>query len=559
MNIIPIAPPRGVILDKNGVLLAENVPVYVLEITPEHIKNMPQTLKKLKQLLPSITDEDIANFQHIRRQNRSFVPIPLKIKLTEEDVATFASYQYQFPGVSIKATLMRYYPMGEITAHFLGYVGRINTQELQQTDPVNYRATNFIGKTGVERFYEPLLHGRVGYEELETDASGRTLRTLDKINPVSGKKLYLSIDIRIQQAAFDAMKDKRGAVVLMDTHRGEILAMVSMPSFNPNAFVNGISAQEYQRLSSASDRPLFNRAVRGLYPPASTVKPFIALAGLENGIVDTHTQLVDVGWFKLPGSTHAYRDWKKNGHGLVNLGKAITVSCDTYFYKLGNRLGITAIEEALSQFGFGQLTHVDLYEEASGLLPNPRWKRNKKGVAWYPGDTLITAIGQGFMLTSPIQLANAVVALSQNGHRFRPHLLVKSVQSDRHLSHNFNPLEEYPVRVKNDEHWRIISEAMRQVIVSNEGTGYRFGRHPPYTIAGKTGTAQVFGGKAYAKIRQEDIPPQLRDHSLFIGFAPVENPDVAIAVIVENDVVAAQVARQVLDTYFNLYPSRAHL
>ena len=550
MSIIPIGPPRGIILDKQGVVLAENIPVYVLEIIPEHVKNLTQTLNKLKILLPSITDDDIESFNHSRSQNRSYVPIPLKLKLTQEDVATFASNQYQFTGVSVKARLMRFYPLGEVTAHLLGYVGRINIPELQQVNTANYRATNFIGKVGVEKFYEDLLHGQVGYQQVETDVSGRTLRVLNKKNPLSGEKLYLTIDSRLQHVAFEAMRDKRGAVVAMSTVNGDILAMVSSPSYDPNVFVNGINSKDYQKLATSKDRPLYNRAVRGLYPPASTLKPFVAIAGLEKGAVDTAFRVYDPGWFKLPNSSHAYRDWKKTGHGIINLARAITVSCDTYFYQLGHRMGIAPLEEMLRKFGFGQMTNVDLFEEAPGIVPNAHWKRSSKGVSWYPGDTLITSIGQGFMLASPLQLANATATLSQKGKRFRPHLLQKSVQSDQGEIHNYQVVEEYPVTLKDDTYWTIVAEAMHAVITSNEGTGYRFGRTAPYSVAAKTGTAQVFGGKQYEKKRQEDMPEFLRDHSLFIAFAPVENPEIAIAVMVENDVVASNVARKVLDAYF---------
>lgn len=550
MTIVPIAPPRGIILDRRGTILAENIPVYVLEITPERVKHLDNILAKLKKLIPSITDEDVVNFQHARQQNRSFVPIPLKLKLSEEEVANFASYQYQFTGVNVKARLMRYYPYGEITSHVIGYVGRINTQELQQVSPTNYRATNFIGKIGIEKFYEDMLHGQVGYQQDETDVSGRTLRVLNKKNPLSGEKLYLSLDIRLQQVAFEAMKDKRGAVVAINPKNGEILAMVSAPSYDPNIFVNGISADNYQQLSNAQDRPMYNRAVRGAYPPASTIKPFVGIAGLEKGVVDLSFKVFDPGWFKLPNSTHAYHDWKRTGHGIINLSRAITVSCDTYFYQLGHRLGINGLEEILSQFGFGQLTHVDLPEEAPGLLPNSRWKRRSKGVSWYPGDTLITSIGQGFMMASPLQLASATGAISQSGRRFRPHLLMQSVQTDKNETHNATPLEEYPIRLKDDNYWKIVIEAMHSVTTSNEGTGYRFGRNPPYSVAAKTGTAQVFGGKQYEKKRQGIIPEFLRDHSLFIAFSPVEDPEIALAVMVENDVTASYVARKILDAYY---------
>ncbi len=555
MSIIPSAPPRGIILDKNGIVLAENRPVYVLEIIPEHVHNMVNTLKKLKILLPSISDEDMENFNHARKQNRSFVPIPLKLKLTQEEVAIFASNQYQFPGVNIKARLMRYYPLGEITAHILGYVARINIEELRQVDATNYRATNFIGKTGIEKFYEPILHGKIGYQQVETDVSGRTLRVLNKQSPVSGEKLYLTIDSRLQQIAYQAMRGKRGAVVAINPHNGDILSLVSAPSFDPNLFVNGINHNDYQQLALARDRPLYNRAVRGLYPPASTIKPFMGLAGLQKGIIDTHYSIYDPGWFRLPGVSHSYRDWKKTGHGVINLKRAITVSCDTYFYQLGHKMGIVAIEDMLTQFGFGQFTHVDLPDEAAGLVPNKLWKVQNKGVSWYPGDTVITSIGQGFMLVSPLQLANATASLSLSGRRFRPHFLKKSVQSDQDLSYKYKPLEEYPMQVKDESYWGIIADAMHAVITSNEGTGYRFGRNAPYSVAAKTGTAQVFGGRQYDKTRYEEIPEFLRDHSLFIAFAPLENPEIALAVMVENDFTASSVARQVLDAYFELKKS----
>lgn len=549
MSIIPIAPPRGIILDKNGVVLAENIPVYVLEIVPEGVKKLSETIQRLKLLLPSITDDDIRNFERARRQNHSYVPIPFKLKLTQEEVAIFASNQYQFPGVSIKARLMRYYPLAETTAHLLGYVGRINIQELQHVNSTNYRATNFIGKAGVEKYYEERLHGDVGYQQIETDVSGRAVRILTKQAPVSGSKIYLTIDSRLQQVAYDALKDKRGAVVVVDVKNGNILAMSSSPSFNPNLFVNGISNDDYKLLSNSQNRPLYNRAVRGLYPPASTIKPFIAIAGLDKEVINPATRIYDPGWYRLPNVTHVYRDWKRTGHGVINVKRAITVSCDSFFYQLGNKMGISAIEDMLVQFGFGQLTHVDLYEEAPGLVPSPHWKRQSKNLPWYPGDTLITSIGQGFMLASPLQMANATASLSQHGRRFRPHLLSKSID-DRGKTHVFRPTEEYPIQLKNTENWNIVAEAMQSVITSNEGTGYRFGRNAPYSVAAKTGTAQVFSMSQDEKKHYLNLPEALRDHSLFIAFAPVENPEIAIAVLVENDTAASFVARRVTDAYF---------
>ncbi len=554
MSIIPIAPPRGVILDRNGVLLAENIPVHVLEIIPEHVKNLEETLMRLRALLPSITDDDIHHFKKTKSQNRVFVPIPIKLKLTQEEVATFASNQYQFPGVSIKARSMRHYPLGELAAHVLGYVGRINLQELKHTDPVNYRATNFIGKSGIEKYYEDQLHGKVGYQLVETDVSGRTLRVINKLPPQSGDKIYLSIDMKLQEAAHQALEGKRGAVVVINPHNGEILTMVSAPSFDPNIFVNGVSSKDYQILSNALQRPMFNRAVRGVYPPASTIKPFVGLAGLDKGFVNSATQIYDPGKYKLPNSSHIYRDWKKTGHGSVNLKRAITVSCDIYFYQLGTRMGITNISEMLVQFGLGSLTQVDLTEEASGIVPNPQWKRKTKGVSWYPGDTVISAIGQGFMLATPLQMANATATLGDHGSRYRPHLLIKTVQGDKERVHDYTPIKVQRIELNNEENWSIVAEAMNSVLTSNEGTGYRFGRNPPYPVAAKTGTAQVYSGRKYEKTPYQDIPEALRDNSLFIAFTPVENPQVAIAVVVENDAIASTVARKVLDKYYELYP-----
>jgi penicillin-binding protein 2 len=551
MSILPIAPPRGIILDKNGVVLAENIPVYVLEIIPERVKNLNETLEKLRNLLPSITDNDITTFQRARRQNHAYLAIPLKLKLNQEEVAVFASNQYLFPGVSIKAQLMRYYPLGETAAHLLGYVGRINIQELQRVDPINYRATNFIGKAGVENYYETLLHGQVGYQQIETDVSGRTLRVINKQPPVSGAKIYLTIDARLQQVAYDALQGKRGAVVAIDVKNGNVLVMSSAPSFNPNLFVNGISNSDYKVLSNALNRPLYNRAVRGLYPPASTVKPFVAIAGLDKGVINLNTHIYDPGWYRLPGVKHAYRDWKRTGHGVLNVKRAIMVSCDTFFYQLGNKLGISAIEDMLMQFGFGQLSHIDLHEEAGGLVPSPHWKRQSKNLPWYPGDTLITSIGQGFMLASPLQMANATASLSQHGRRFRPHLLSKFIDDNAQI-HRFKRVEEYPLRLKYNENWDIVIDAMHSVITNNEGTGYRFGRDAPYSVAGKTGTAQVFSMSQDEKKHYSNLPESLRDHSLFVGFAPVENPEIAIAVLVENDSIASHVARKVMDAYFEL-------
>ena len=550
MSIIPTAPSRGLILDRNGVILADNLPIYVLEIIPERVKDMQQTVNELQELLPSITNEDIENFHRARLSRRSFMAVPFKLKLTQEEVALFAVNQYRFPGVSIKAQLLRYYPYPELTAHVVGYVGRISAQELNSVDQGNYRATHFIGKSGIEKFYEPLLHGQIGYQQVETDVSARIVRTLREKQPVAGDTLTLTLDIRTQQAAYTAMQGKRGAVVMLKINNGEVLTMLSAPSFNSNLFVNGISSKDYNALAENRDNPMFNRAIRGLYPPASTIKPFIALTGLSKGIISPGMKIYDRGWFKIPNSTHLYRDWNKSGHGMVDLAKAITVSCDTYFYQLSQKLGIVAIEDMLLQFGFGRPTQIDLPQEASGLVPNDQWKRKKQGHPWYAGDTVITAIGQGFLLASPLQLANATTALANKGQRYRPHLIKKTEEFVRPAINEVIPFEEYPVKINNDEYWDIINQAMQRVIKMPGGTGFRFGKNTDYNVAAKTGTAQVHSNRQLEKTKYENIPENLRDHSLFIAFAPAEKPEVAIAVIVENDYTAPNIARKVLDSYF---------
>lgn len=549
MSILPMVPSRGIILDRNGVILAENRPVYVLELMPERIKNMSETLAQLRLLLPDITDEEVESFNKQRKAHRSFVAIPLKLKLTQEQVATFASQQYRFPGVSIKAQLLRYYPMKDVMAHVLGYVGRINLQELKQVDSTQYQGTNFIGKSGIEKYYESILHGQVGYEQVETDVSGRTLRVISRQAPVTGEKLYLTLDAELQETAYRAFEGMRGAAVVLQVRSGDVLALVSSPSFNPNAFVKGVSQKQYQAWLNATDRPLYHRAIRGLYPPASTVKPFVALAGLENEVIGPMTSIYDPGWYRLPGIKHVYHDWRRTGHGITNLRRAIMVSCDTYFYQLGNKLGINKLEDMLLQFGFGQLTHIDLFEEVPGLVPSPRWKRQTQGLPWYPGDNLITSIGQGSMLATPLQLANAVSAMAQRGKHFRPHLLHHRILESGIIK-SFKQVEEYPIVLKNTAYWDWVIEGMHSVITQNEGTGYRFGRDAPYSVAGKTGTAQVFSLNPNDKKTPVGIPPELRDHSWFIAFAPVEEPEVAIAVLVENDVMASHIARVILDAYF---------
>lgn len=552
MSIIPISPSRGIILDRNGQVLAENRPVFVLEVIPERIPNLSQSLGKLQKLIPSINEEDINRFNKERLQHRKDTPIVLKVHLTLDEVAIFSSHQYQFPGINLKAKPMRHYPLKKQMSHLIGYVGRINIEELKSIDNVNYQGTDFIGKIGIEKFYEDMLHGRVGYEQVETNVRGKIIRTIFRQPPISGNKIYLTIDSRLQKVAYDALKGLEGSAVLLDAKDGGVLAMVSRPSFDPNMFAKGINTHDFNKLLYSPNRPLFHRAIRGLYPPASTIKPFVAIAGLNKGVVDPKWAIHDPGWYRLPGITHKYRDWKRVGHGVTNIKRAIMVSCDTYFYQLGAKLGILSLSEMLGQFGFGQLTGIDLPEEISGLLPTPYWKYKNKKLVWYPGDTIITSIGQGYMLASPLQLASATATLSQQGLSFKPHLLRKLV-TDTGIVKNYRPVKKNPVTLEDTQYWKVVHEAMQDVIENNEGTGARFGRNAFYKVAGKTGTAQVFALSQNDHNQKTIITNKLlKDHSWFIAFAPVDDPQVAIAVMVEHDTTASQVARQILDAYFTL-------
>ncbi len=548
LTTIPIEPTRGVIYDRNGVLLAENIPAYSLAITPDKIKDLAATIKALKKLISSITDEEIQAFYKLKKQHRNFEPTPLKVSLTPEEVAIFSVNQYHFSGVSIKAHLIRHYPQEKTMAHVLGYVGRINPMEWESLDKVNYSATNFWGKMGIEKYYEAILHGTVGYERVEVNAGGRVVRTLKRTPPISGKEIHLTIDLRLQKAVEQALGENRGAVIAIDPNNGEIIAMVSNPSYNPNLFVKGIDQKTFDTLMHDPNKPLYNRAIRGQYPPASTVKPYLALAALDQNIITLEHKIYDPGWFKLPNSTHRYRDWKKGGRGWINVTEAITSSSDVYFYTLGVLMGIEKISTFLTRFGYGSTTDLDVNEELAGLMPTPAWKQRMKHTPWYPGDTVISAIGQGYMLTTPMQLAHAIATMSQHGKRYKPHLLLTYTTPNEEAVQPA-PEKLSPVVLNNDSSWDAIINAMQMVIKNPHGTGVAF-RGAPYTIAGKTGTAQVFSVKQNQDTHNNNLPAHLRDHTLFIGFAPVENPQIAIAVITENSHDAPKVARKVMDAYW---------
>lgn len=556
VNIEPIGPTRGLIYDRNGVLLAENRPTFSLEIVPERMEDLEGALERLAKLIP-IEESDLARFERGLHQKRRFEGVPLRVRLSEEEVARFAANRHLFPGVEIEARLTRHYPLGALTAHALGFVGRINERELQRIDPSNYAATQHIGKVGVEKHYEALLHGTVGYQQVETNARGRVLRVLERTPPVPGSNLYLSLDSGLQQVATAALGENRGAIVALDVRTGAVLALVSTPAYDTNLFVNGIDPETYKALQESPDQPLFNRSVRGQYPPGSTIKPFIALTGLEYGVTTPEFAIFDPGWYQLKGDSHKYRDWKRWGHGLTDMRKAIVESCDTYFYDLGFKLGIDRMHEFLSGFSLGQETGIDMDEELPGLLPSRTWKRGARGQPWYPGETLITAIGQGFMLTTPLQLANATATLASRGRGMTPRL-AHAIQDPAGETHVQPPRPHPPLTLRNPAHWDTVVAAMEAVVRSSRGTARRIGGDAPYPIAGKTGTSQVFGIKQDEKYVEEEVALRLRDHALFVGFAPVADPRIAVAVIVENgghgSSAAAPLARAVMDYYMESLP-----
>ena len=557
VNIVPVPPTRGLIFDRNGVLLAQNLPSFSLEIIPEQTDDLEATLTGLGQLIP-ISDDDLDSFRKRLQQKRPFESIPLRFRLSEEEVARFAINRYRFPGVDIQARLTRDYPFGKIASHTIGYVGRINEYELGVLDPSNYSGTTHVGKTGVEKSYEEALHGTVGYQHEESNARGRVLRVLQRIPPKPGENLYLTIDMDLQMVAELSMEGKRGALVAIDPKTGEVLAMVSVPGVDPNLFVGGISSLQYQALQDDLDQPLFNRALTGQYPPGSTIKPFMALAGLEYKEVAPDTQVLCQGSYSLPGDTHRYRDWKREGHGFTNVTSAIMHSCDVYFYELAHALGIDRMYKYLSYFGLGKKTGIDLPGELSGLLPSREWKRAARQEVWYPGETLISGIGQGYDLVTPLQLAEATAILANHGTIIKPHI-VRATQASR--SSGLIPetlLTQGKVPIAASKNWDTVISAMEDAVNKPTGTAYGMGRGATYLIAGKTGTAQVFGVKQNARYKAEDVEERLRDHALFIAFAPADDPEIAVAIVVENGghggSAAGPIARAVMDRYFSSKP-----
>jgi len=554
VRLVPMPPVRGQIYDRNGKVLAENIPVFTLEILPNEVDSMDKLLDEIAKIV-QISPGEIRKFRSLVRTRPDFEAQILKLNLTEEEVARLVVNQYRLIGAHVQPRLQRNYPYGGELVHVLGYVGRINQADLERIDRKAYKGTEYIGKLGIEAKYEDHLLGKVGFEQVETNAHGRRVRELDRSPPVSGDDIYLNIDADLQVKAREYLNGRRGSVIAVEPETGDILAFVSNPIYDPNKFVNGIDYRSYNALRDDVDRPLLNRALNGRYAPGSTIKGLVALAGLENGW-NRNTEIFCPGFYRIKGSTHRYRCWKRGGHGAASMRFSIMQSCDVYYYQLANFLGIDKLHEFLGGFGLGQRTGIDLIGEPSGLMPSREWKRRVRGNPWYPGETLITGIGQGYMLATPLQLGVLTSTIANRGVRIEPRLvdrLVHGSGSDAErdsLSKQGEIASESKVEPANLD---IIIEAMQAVVEHPRGTARRAGLNAQYSMAGKTGTAQVVAIAQGAEYDESKLSEFQKDHALFVSFAPVEKPKIAVAVIVENggsgSGVAAPVARKVLDYY----------
>lgn len=554
ISVVPIVPNRGIIMDRNGVLLARNYSAYTLEITPSKIKGkLNDVIDELAKVV-TIEPRDRKRFKKLHEESKRFESIMIRSRLTDEEVARFTVQRYRFPGVDIQTRLFRQYPMGSVASHVIGYIGRMSQKDvdnLTEEDEANYRGTSYVGKEGIEKSHERELHGMTGYEEMEVSAGGRAIRTLSSSAPIPGNNLYLSIDIELQKVIEEAFGDRRGALVAIQPETGEILAYVSTPTFDPNLFVEGIDRQSWNELNNSPDHPLINRPLRGAYPPGSTYKPFMALAALELGKRTPEAGISDPGYFYF--GNHRFRDDKVGGHGFVDMYKSIVHSCDTYYYVLANEMGVDTIHNFMRRFGFGELTGIDLAHERKGLLPSTEWKRTAfktpEQQKWYAGETISLGIGQGYNSFTPLQLAYATAMLANNGKTKRPHLV--------HAVENSVTREKVPVAAETrevplrQENIDVIKRAM--VGVTKEGTSARIFAGAGYESAGKTGTAQVIGMKQNEKYVASNIAERHRDHALYIAFAPADKPTIALALIVENGgfgaSAAAPIARKALDYY----------
>ncbi|EHK2923656.1 TPA: penicillin-binding protein 2 [Vibrio parahaemolyticus] len=540
IKVVPIAPNRGLIYDRNGVLLAENRPVFNLELTPEKIKDIDATIQELQTIL-EITPEQIERFHRERKRTRRFKSVPLLTQLNEKQVAVFSVNQYRFPGVEISATLKRYYPYGEVLTHVIGYVSRINDRDMQrlirEEKDANYQATRDIGKLGIEKYYEDLLHGTAGYQEVEVNSRGRVIRTLKYVPPVPGKDIVLNLDINLQLYVHQLLDGRRGSAIVLDPRDNGVLAMVSSPSYDPNAFVHGISGKAYRDLLNDKNRPLVNRTTLGIYPPASTIKPFMAVAALQEGVITPNTTRNDPGYWRIPNSdTRPFRDWLRWGHGRVDVIKSIEESVDTFYYQIAYDLGIDRISNWMMMFGFGDYTGIDIYEESKANMPTRDWKMSRHKTPWYKGDTIPVGIGQGYWTATPMQIAKATSVLVNNGAVSAPHLLKSTIDN----GDNFEEQEtsEYvtypPIQNVPEKYWDIAKEGMRRVNHGSRGTARRSFYNMSYQTAGKSGTAQVFGLGENEEYNADEIAEHLRDHALFTGFAPFDDPKVIVTLVLEN-------------------------
>lgn len=565
VRIEAVPPIRGLIFDRKGRVLAENLPAYQLELIPEQVTDIDSTLQRLAAI-NLIAADDIPRFRELSRSGQQFKPVTLKFRMTDEEIANFAIQRPRFPGIDFQPRLVRHYRYGELFAHVVGYVGALNTNDMQRLESARYAGTSHTGKTGVEASFENDLHGYAGYRHLITNARGRQVpadssELLDSLpidaTPEPGDNIYLSLDLDLQRVAHEALAGRRGSVVAIDPTNGEILALVSAPAFDPNLFAVGMSTAQFGELQNNLDRPLFNRAVRGSYPPGSTIKPMLALAALETGATNLTRKSVCIGYFQLEGDEHRYRDWKPQGHGPVDLHDAIEQSCDVYFYELSGDLGIDNMHEYLTRFGLGSTTGIDLIAERPGLVPSREWKRNnfrdRDNQRWYHGETVIASIGQGFMLATPLQLASAVGTLATRGARMRPHL-VAAIEDPLTGGRRMIAQQSLGnVGINNAFYWDDVLEAMHDVMQGSRGTARAVGVGAPYQMAGKSGTAQVISIAQDEEYDEEELEERQRDHALFVSFAPFDDPRIAVAVIVENGSsgsgVAAPIAKAVMDQY----------
>ena len=558
IRIQALPPVRGLVLDRNGVVLAQNTAVHILQVVPEKVHDMNAMLQGIDDLV-GLSPAEIEAFRSRMSKQPAFKKVLLKSRLDDVETATFAVNEYRFPGVTLEAVLHRDYPEGSLVSHVLGYVGRISERDEATIDALAYQGVRNIGKIGIEKQYEDVLLGRSGFEQVEIDAHGRTLRTISRNSATPGNTLNLTLDVDLQRIAREALGNRRGAVVAITPSNGEVLTMVSSPSFDPNLFVDGIDQQTYDALRGLEDRPLLNRALYGRYAPGSTIKPAIAQAVMDAGI-SPQESVYCPGWYTLPDSTRRYRCWKKTGHGPVNLHSAIEESCDVYFYEMGRRLGIDAMADVLARFGLGEVTGVDLPAEPDGLVPTPEWKRAARNESWYPGEDLITVIGQGYLMVTPMQLARMTATLANRGVSVQPRILLSKEDS---LSGETIPSSAPPQPTEPvvDTSFDRVIRSMTAVMHGVRGTARASGRRSPYQIAGKTGTAQVIGIAQDEEYDESVIPEKFHDHALFIAFAPVDKPQIAIAVVVENGgsgaKAAAPIARKVMDRFFQKRLQRA--